>query len=85
MTKRRWSSILYDSLADNETAKEVLRDEILKQIAVDLTESIKRSISADRNLRDTVRAEMRMTIRGLLKKYDYPPDKRAKSIDTVMK
>lgn len=75
----------YDALADSESAKEVLGDEILKQIAVDLTESIKRSMSVDWNLRDTVRAKMRMTIRRLLKKYGYPPDQQPKAIDTVMK
>ncbi|MFA6815010.1 MAG: type I restriction endonuclease subunit R [Parabacteroides sp.] len=74
----------YDVLADSESAKEVLGDEILKQIAVDLTESIKRSMSVDWNLRDTVRAKMRMTIRRLLKKYGYPPDQQIKAIDTVM-
>ena len=75
----------YDALADNETAKEVLGDDILKQIAVDLTKSIKRSMSVDWNLRETVRAKMRMTIRRLLKKYNYPPTQQPKAIDTVMK
>jgi len=75
----------YDALADNDSAKEVLGDEILKQIAIDLTDSIKRSMSVDWKLRDSVRAKMRMSIRRLLKKYGYPPDQQPKAIDTVMK
>lgn len=75
----------YDALSDSETAKDVLGDEILKRIAIDLTESIKRNMSVDWNLRDTVRAKMRMSIRRLLKKYGYPPDQQPKAVDTVMK
>ncbi|MCG8538840.1 MAG: type I restriction endonuclease subunit R [Clostridia bacterium] len=75
----------YDALADNDTAKDVLGDDILKQIAIDLTDSIKRNMSIDWNLRDTVRAKMRMTIRRLLKKYGYPPDQQPKAIEIVMK
>jgi len=74
----------YDALADNESAKDILGDDILKQIAVDLTESIKRSMSVDWNLRETVRAKMRMTIKRLLRKYGYPPDQTRKATDTVM-
>jgi type I restriction enzyme R subunit len=74
----------YDALADNVSVREVLGDEILRQIAIDLTDSIKRSMSVDWNLRASVRAKMRMTIRRLLKKYGYPPDQQPRAIETVM-
>ncbi|MDD3241988.1 MAG: DUF3387 domain-containing protein [Bacilli bacterium] len=35
-------------------------------------------------MRESVQAKMRMTIKRLLKKYGYPPDKRDKAIDIVM-
>ena len=34
----------YDALADNESAREIMGDDILKQIARDLTQSIKNNI-----------------------------------------
>jgi type I restriction enzyme R subunit len=74
----------YDALADNESAKEVLGDEILRQIAMELTKSIRNSMTIDWNLRDSVRAKMRMQIRRLLKKYDYPPDQEETAVETVM-
>ncbi|HKL41279.1 MAG TPA: type I restriction enzyme endonuclease domain-containing protein, partial [Clostridia bacterium] len=74
----------YDALADNESAKEVLGDEILRQIAMELTKSIRNSMTVDWNLRDSVRARMRMQIRRLLKKYDYPPDQEENAVETVM-
>jgi len=74
----------YDALADNESAKEIMGEEILKQIARDLTISIKNNISVDWAIRDSVQAKMKMTIKRLLKKYGYPPDKTAKAVDIVM-
>lgn len=74
----------YDALAENESAREVMGDEILVQIAKDLTASIKNNISVDWAIRESVQAKMKMTIKRLLKKYGYPPDKTAKAVDTVM-
>ena len=74
----------YDALADNESAKEIMGEDILKQIARDLTQSIKNNISVDWSIRESVQAKMKMTIKRLLKKYGYPPDKTAKAVDIVM-
>ncbi|MEW5952501.1 MAG: type I restriction endonuclease subunit R [Bacillota bacterium] len=74
----------YDALADNESAREVMGDEILKQIARDLTMAIKNNISVDWAIRESVQAKMKMIIKRLLKKYGYPPDKTAKAVDVVM-
>lgn len=74
----------YDALADNESAREIMGDDILKQIARDLTQSIKSNISVDWAIRESVQAKMKMTIKRLLKKYGYPPDKTEKAVDVVM-
>jgi len=74
----------YDALAENESAREVMGDEILVQIAKDLTTSIKNNISVDWAIRESVQAKMKMTIKRLLKKYGYPPDKTAKAVGIVM-
>ena len=64
----------YYALADNASAKEIMRDDTLKLIARKLTASIKRKATLDWTQRDTVRADMRRTVRRLLAKYGYPPD-----------
>lgn len=74
----------YDALADNESARKIMGDEILKQIARDLTQSIKSNISVDWAIRESVQAKMKMTIKRLLKKYGYPPDKTPKAVEIVM-
>ena len=74
----------YDALAENESARDVMGDEILMQIARDLTTAIKNNISVDWAIRESVQAKMKMTIKRLLKKYGYPPDKTPKAVDIVM-
>ena len=74
----------YDALADNESARDVMGDEILMQIAKDLTLSIRRNISVDWAIRENVQAKMKMDIKRLLKRYNYPPDKTPQAVDTVI-
>ncbi len=64
----------YETLASNVTAKEVMGIDKLKDIARELTEKIRSSTTIDWNVRDSVRAKIRMEIKLLLIKYDYPPD-----------
>jgi type I restriction enzyme R subunit len=63
----------YQALADNESARDLMKDDTLKSIARELAESIKRKASLDWTQRETVRADMRRTVRRLLAKYGYPP------------
>ncbi|TLU83185.1 MAG: DUF3387 domain-containing protein [Chlorobium sp.] len=64
----------YDALADNESARQVMQDETLKLIARELSDRIKSKATLDWTKRETVRDDMRRTIRRLLTKYGYPPD-----------
>ena len=74
----------YDALGVNDAAVKVMGDEVLKQIAIELTETIKNNVSIDWSKRESVRAEMRVSVKRLLRKYDYPPDKQKEAIHTVM-
>lgn len=64
----------YDALADNASAREVMKDDTLKLIARELADRIRAKASLDWAQRETVRADMRRTVRRLLSKYGYPPD-----------
>jgi type I restriction enzyme R subunit len=61
----------YQALSDNESAREILKDDTLRLIARELAESIKRKATLDWTQRDAVRADMRRTVRRLLRKYGY--------------
>ena len=74
----------YDAICLNDSAVKIMGDDILKKIAVDLTKAIKNSATVDWNLRESVRAKMRVTVKKLLRKYGYPPDKQPEAIKTVL-
>ncbi len=74
----------YDALACNESARELMGDKILMQIAKELTVSIRKNLSVDWSVRESVRSKMRMTIKRLLRKYKYPPDKTPEAVQIVM-
>jgi len=63
----------YDALANNESAVRELGDKTLKQIAIDITEQLRRSTTVDWQQRDSVRAKLRILVRRALKKWKYPP------------
>jgi type I restriction enzyme R subunit len=74
----------YDALADHPGVREVMGDETLKTIARELVQTVRRNVSIDWTLRDSVQAKLRVMIKHILKKYGYPPDKQQKATDTVL-
>ena len=75
----------YDALTDDEAVKEFMTDETLKMIAHELTNAIRRNISIDWSIKKSAQAGMRKIIKRLLKKYDYPPDKAKRALETVLR
>ena len=74
----------YDALADNESAVRELGSEILKKIASELTEQLRRTVTIDWAQRESVRASIRIKIRTLLRRYGYPPNKTKEATDLVL-
>lgn len=75
----------YDALANNESAVRELGDEILKKIAVEITEKLRNSTTVDWQVRESVRARLRILVRRTLQKWKYPPDKQADAVELVLK
>jgi len=75
----------YDALADNESAVRELGDDILKKIAVEITEKLRASTTVDWQVRDSVRARLRILVRRTLQRWKYPPDKQEDAVELVLK
>jgi len=75
----------YDALETNESSVRELGDSVLKEIARQLTDFLRRNLSVDWSVRETVRAKMRAQIKLILKRHKYPPDLEARAIDLVLK
>lgn len=74
----------YDVIAQNESAMDVLGDDVLARIARDLVAAMRRDVRTDWTVREDVKAKLRASIKRLLRKYGYPPDKQPEAIIQVM-
>lgn len=74
----------YDALANNESAVREMNDETLKKIAHELTENLRQNIKVDWNERESVRANLRLMVRRILRKYKYPPDEQDSAVELVL-
>ncbi|MFA6531246.1 MAG: type I restriction endonuclease subunit R [Patescibacteria group bacterium] len=74
----------YDALAENESAITELGDEILKLIAKELVQMLRDNTTIDWAFRENVRAKIRIYIKKLLKKYNYPPDQQEGATQLVL-
>jgi type I restriction enzyme R subunit len=64
----------YDALAENGSAKEVMKSDRLRLMARELAEMVKKMPKLDWTQRESVRADLRRKVRRLLAMYGYPPD-----------
>ena len=74
----------YDALETNDSAVQVLGDEILRTMARQLVETVRNNVTIDWTLRENVRAHLRVLVRRILRKNGYPPDKQEKATRTVL-
>jgi len=74
----------YDALGVNDSAVQVLGDETLKTIAKELVEAVRRNVTIDWTVKESVRAKLRTIVKRILRKYGYPPDKQEKATLTVL-
>ncbi|MFO7889269.1 MAG: type I restriction endonuclease subunit R, partial [bacterium] len=74
----------YDALEVNDSAVKVLGDQCLKTIARELVTAVRRSVTIDWEVRENARAQIRVIVKKILRKYGYPPDKQEKATKTVL-
>jgi type I restriction enzyme R subunit len=56
----------------------------LKQVARELVATVRANITIDWTVRENVRAQLRVLVKRILRKYGYPPDKQEKATATVL-
>ena len=62
----------------------VLGDETLQKIAREVAEAVRKNVTIDWTVRENVRAQLRVIVKRILRKYGYPPDKQEKATQTVL-
>ena len=74
----------YDALEVNDSAVKVLGDEALRTIARELVDTVRKNVTIDWTIKESVQAKLRVMVKRILKKYGYPPDMQKKATDTVL-
>ena len=74
----------YDALEVNDSAVKVLGEPTLADIACELVATVKKNVTIDWTVRENVRAQLRVIVKRILRKYGYPPDKQDKATQTVL-
>jgi type I restriction enzyme R subunit len=74
----------YDALEVNDSAVKILGEETLRTIARELVATVRNNVTIDWTIRDNVRAQLRVYVKRILRKYGYPPDKQEKATQTVL-
>lgn len=74
----------YNAIALPENIHDFYDDETLVKITQELTDSLRRNRTIDWQKKESARANMRKTVKRLLKKYDYPPDEMKSALDKVI-
>ena len=75
----------YDALEVNDSAVAILGDKALRDIARELVKSVRANTTIDWTVKETVRAKLRVTVRRILRRHGYPPDKQEQATQTVLK
>lgn len=75
----------YTAVANNDSAIELMQQEKLRELAVVLTETIRQNASIDWQIKESVKAKLKVAVKRLLRKYGYPPDMQMLATDTVLK
>ncbi|HRB16176.1 MAG TPA: type I restriction endonuclease subunit R [Nitrospira sp.] len=74
----------YDALETNDSAVQVLGDETLRTIAREVADAVRKNVTIDWTVRENVRAQLRVIVKRILRKYGYPPDMQEKATQTVL-
>ncbi|MBE2198929.1 MAG: type I restriction endonuclease subunit R [Anaerolinea sp.] len=75
----------YTAVANNDSARQLMQQAQLRELAVVLTERVRANTSIDWTIKESVRSKLRVIVRRTLRQYGYPPDMQKLATDTVLK
>lgn len=74
----------YDAVANNNSAKELLGDDVLIKLARELVIRVKQNATIDWTVKESVKKGMKVAVKRLLRQYGYPPDLQKMATETVL-
>ncbi len=75
----------YTAIANNDSARQVMQQDKLRELAVVLYEKVKENASIDWTIKESVKAKLKVIVKRILRQYGYPPDMQMLATETVLK
>lgn len=75
----------YTAVANNDSAKQLMQQDKLRELAVVLTERVKQNASIDWTIKESVRAKLKVIVKRTLRQFGYPPDMQKLATETVLR
>ena len=75
----------YTAVSDNKSADELMGKEQLRELAIALTNTVRKNATIDWQIKESVRANIRVMVKRILRKYGYPPDMQKLAVENVLK
>ena len=75
----------YTAVANNDSARELMQQDKLRELAVVLTEKIKQNASIDWTIKESVKSKLKVIVKRTLRKFGYPPDMEKLATETVLR
>ncbi len=75
----------YTAVANNDSAKELMQQDKLRELAVVLTERVRQNASIDWTIKESVKAKLKVIVKRTLRHFGYPPDMQKLATDLVLR
>jgi type I site-specific restriction-modification system R (restriction) subunit/very-short-patch-repair endonuclease len=75
----------YTAVANNDSARELLQQDKLRELAIVLFEKVKANASIDWTIKESVKAKLKVIVKRTLRQFGYPPDMQKLATETVLK
>ncbi len=75
----------YTAVANNDSAKELMQHEQLRELAVVLTQRVRENATIDWTIKESVRSKLKVIVKRTLRQFGYPPDMQLLATETVLK
>ncbi|MBK8707310.1 MAG: type I restriction endonuclease subunit R [Flavobacteriales bacterium] len=75
----------YTAVANNDSAKELMQQEKLRELAVVLTDRVRQNASIDWTIKESVKAKLKVIVKRTLRHFGYPPDMQKLATELVLR
>ena len=75
----------YTAVANNESARELMKKDKLRELSIVLFERVKQKASIDWTIKESVKAKLKVIVKRTLRQFGYPPDMQKLATETVLR